>query len=53
MLFRFGKELFWTMFWILLSLIVAVFILNWLQNRNIPFLSTAAGWTERNAGLNG
>lgn len=50
-LFRFGKELFWTIVWVLVALIVAVFVLNWLQGKNIPFLSTGAGYVENHAGL--
>jgi len=49
MLFKFGKELFWTIFWVFIALIVGFFVLSWISNRQIPLLSTASTWVEQNA----
>lgn len=51
MLFKFGKELFWTIFWVLVALIVAGFALNWIVSLNIPLISPASTWVESHAGL--
>lgn len=48
-LFKFGKELFWTIFWILLSLIVAWYVLGKLISFNIPLLSPFSSWVEEHA----
>lgn len=50
-LFRFGKELFWTIFWVFLALIVGVAVLSFLSNRNIPLVSTASSWVESHAAV--
>ena len=49
MLFRFGKELFWTIFWVFVALIVGFFVLTWLSNRNIPLISNASSWVEQHS----
>lgn len=48
-LFKFGKELFWTMFWVVASLIVAWKLLGWLSSTNIPLLAPFSNWVETNA----
>lgn len=48
-LFKFGKELFWTIFWVFIALIVGYFILTFLSNKNIPFISSASSWVEQHA----
>lgn len=45
-LFRFGKELFWTIFWVFVALIVGYFVLNFLSGKNIPVLSSISSWVE-------
>lgn len=44
---RFGKELFWTIVWVFVALIVGYFVLNLLISRNIPLLSNVSSWVER------
>lgn len=48
-LYRFGVELFWTIVWVFIALIVGFFLLSWISNRNIPLLSTFASWAESHA----
>jgi hypothetical protein len=43
---KFGKELFWTMFWVFIALIIGYFILGWLAGKNIPLLSNISSWVE-------
>lgn len=45
-MYKFLKELFWTIVWVFIALIVGYFILTWISNRNIPLLSSVANWTE-------
>lgn len=49
MLFRFGKELFWTIFWVFVALIVGYFVLQFISNRNIPLLSNVSSWVEQHS----
>lgn len=44
-LFRFGQELFWTMFWVFLVLIVGFALLGFLSSRNVPL----SGWIASHA----
>lgn len=53
MLWRFGKELFWTAFWVFLVLIGGFALLNWLRSTSLPVLSTASGWVETHASPGG
>jgi hypothetical protein len=49
-LFRFGKELFWTAFWVFLTLIIGFAVLNFIANRmsGNP-LGNVASWIENRA----
>lgn len=46
-MYKFGKELFWTIVWVFIALIVGYFILSWISNKNIPFLGSIATWAEK------
>lgn len=46
---RFGKELFWTAFWVFLVLIIGFAVLSWLSTKNIPAISGASSWIEQHA----
>lgn len=48
-MFRFGKELLWTMIWVFVVLILGFFLLNWLSTTNLPFISNSAQWVESHA----
>lgn len=48
-LFKFGKELFWTIFWVLVALIVAGYALNFISGLNIPVVSPFSSWVEQHA----
>lgn len=49
-LFKFGEELFWTAFWVILSLIAGFFVLNALSNKfQGTIVGDAAEWTADRA----
>lgn len=45
------KHFFWSMFWVVLALIVFVAIAQFIQGKNVPILSTVFGWAQSHAGL--
>jgi len=48
--FKFGSELFWTMFWVFAVLIAGFAILGWLSNQfSGNIIGQAASWVEENA----
>ncbi len=49
--FRFGQEIFWTMFWVFLVLILGFALLTWLSSRfSGNIIGNTAGWVESHAG---
>ena len=49
--FRMIEQLFWTMLWIVLILVIFVFIARWSQNNNVPVLGGFTSWLQSHAGL--
>lgn len=47
----FTEQLFWTMIWIVIALILFVFLSQWLQNSNVPVLGNIFSWAQSHAGL--
>ncbi len=48
---RISEQLFWTMIWIVLILVIFVFLSGWLQDHNVPVLGNAFSWAQSHAGL--
>jgi len=49
-MFKFGKELFWTMFWVFAVLIIGFFFLSYLSNKfSGNIIGTTASWVESHA----
>ena len=46
-----AKHFFWSMLWVVVALIVFVAIAQFVQNRNVPVLSSVFGWAQSHAGL--
>ncbi len=49
-LYKFGAEIFWTMFWVFLVLIIGFAVLTFLSNRfSGNVLGSTASWVEQHA----